>query len=236
MAGDPAKPALRIAVRHNLSAGMDQFRMGALASNRSPKTMNKTPVQAMPASDPREDEVLLVAVGNHQDRRAFNALFHRFSGRIFALGMKITRNEQLANDLVQEAMLIVWQKAPLYDLDKGSAQTWIFTLVRNRCFDMLRKLKRQPDSLGSEDIWPLENDPELSEDPEQQRAAEIQIAQIEKHYNDLPDAQRIVIEQVFIHDLTHQEAAQKLDIPLGTLKSRLRLALNKLRQSIGVEQ
>ena len=101
---------------------------------------------------------------------------------------------------------------------------------------MLRKLKRQPDSLGSEDIWPLENDPELSEDPEQQRAAEIQIAQIEKHYNDLPDAQRIVIEQVFIHDLTHQEAAQKLDIPLGTLKSRLRLALNKLRQSIGVEQ
>lgn len=179
--------------------------MGALWSNPTPTRMEKT-LPVMPAADPREDEVLLIAVGNNQDRRAFNALFHRFAGRIFAMGMKITRNEQLANDLVQESMLIVWQKAPLYDLDKGSAQTWIFTLVRNRCFDLLRKLKRQPESLGSDDIWPLENDQELSEDPEQQRAAEIQIAQIEKHYNDLPHAQRIVVEQVYIHDLTHQEA------------------------------
>ena len=105
------------------------------------------------------DEELLIAVGNKQDRLAFNTLFKRFANRIFAMGMKLTRNEQLANDLVQEAMLMVWQKAPLYDLDRGTAQGWIFTLTRNRCFDLLRKIKRQPVCVNADDIWPQDGDP-----------------------------------------------------------------------------
>ncbi|MEZ5491938.1 MAG: sigma-70 family RNA polymerase sigma factor [Gammaproteobacteria bacterium] len=183
----------------------------------------------------RNDEDLLIAVGNSQDRAAFNVLFHRFGKKIFALGMKITRNEQLANDLVQEAMLIIWQKAPLYDLDKGSAQTWIFTLVRNRCFDILRKMKRQPAGISADDIY-AETEYELSVDPEQEQANAIQVDQIQQYFSKLPELQQQVIEYVFMRDLTHQEAAQQLGIPLGTLKSRLRLALNKLRDFIGVEE
>lgn len=183
----------------------------------------------------QSDEDLLVAVGNSQDRAAFNVLFHRFGKKIFALGMKITRNEQLANDLVQEAMLIIWQKAPLYDFDKGSAQTWIFTLVRNRCFDILRKMKRQPSGISADDIY-AETEQELSVDPEQEQANAIQVDQIRQYFSRLPELQQQVIEYVFMRDLTHQEAAQQLDIPLGTLKSRLRLALNKLRDFIGVEE
>jgi len=182
-----------------------------------------------------DNEELLIAVGNSQDRRAFNMLFQRFGGKIYALGMKITRNEQLANDLVQEAMLIIWQKAPLYDLDKGSAQTWIFTLVRNRCFDILRKMKRQPEGISADDVF-AETEQQLSVDPEQQQTNEIQLEQIGQHFSRLPAAQQQVIEYVFMKDLTHQEAAKQLDIPLGTLKSRLRLALNKLRDYIGVEE
>jgi RNA polymerase sigma-70 factor (ECF subfamily) len=185
--------------------------------------------------DIRDDETLLIAVGNSQDRDAFNALFHRFSSKIFALGMKITRNDQLANDLVQEAMLIIWQKAPLYDLDKGSAQTWIFTLVRNRCFDILRKMKRQPEGISADDIY-AETEYELSVNTEQEQSNLIQIDQIQQYFDMLPEPQQQVIEYVFMRDLTHQEAAQQLDIPLGTLKSRLRLALNKLRDFIGVEE
>lgn len=185
--------------------------------------------------DIRDDETLLIAVGNSQDRGAFNALFHRFSSKIFALGMKITRNDQLANDLVQEAMLIIWQKAPLYDLDKGSAQTWIFTLVRNRCFDILRKMKRQPEGISADDIY-AETEYELSVNTEQEQSNLIQIDQIQQYFDMLPEPQQQVIEYVFMRDLTHQEAAQQLDIPLGTLKSRLRLALNKLRDFIGVEE
>lgn len=188
-------------------------------------------------SSERSDEDLLIAVGINQDTASFNLLFQRFSKRIFAMGVKLTRNEQLAQDLVQEAMLTVWKKAPLYDLDRGSAQSWIFTLTRNRCFDMLRKIKRQPNTVNADDIWPQqEGELESNLVHEERGSMEVEIAQIESYYQELPDAQREVVEQIYIHDRTHEEAAAALNIPLGTLKSRLRLGLGKLRQMIGIEE
>lgn len=185
------------------------------------------------------DEELLIAVGNTQDRVAFNTLFKRFATRIFALGMKLTRNEQLANDLVQEAMLMVWQKAPLYDLDRGTAQGWIFTLTRNRCFDLLRKIKRQPVCVNADDIWPQDGDPgdmrDTLESGETGLLA-VELEQIRSCYQQLPAAQLAVIEQIYVLDRTHEEAAAELNIPLGTLKSRLRLGMVKLRLLVGVEQ
>ena len=178
----------------------------------------------------------LLAVGVSQDRQAFNTLFQRFSKKIFAMGMKLTRNEQLAHDLVQEALMTVWTKAPLYDLDRGTAQSWIFTLTRNRCFDMLRKKKRQPQTISSDDIWPQEGDADMSYVHEEQGSQAVEIAQIERFYTELPVAQQAVIEQIYIYDRTHEEAAAELEIPLGTLKSRLRLGVAKLRVLIGVEQ
>lgn len=191
---------------------------------------------AIEAEQEISDEKLLIAVGNSKDRQAFDQLFKRFAKRIFAMGMKLTRNEQLSNDLVQEAMLTVWQKAPLYDLDRGTAQSWIFTLTRNRCFDMLRKLKRQPSTVNADDIWPQEGEHDGNMVHEEQGSQEVEIAQIEAYYEQLPDAQREVVEQIYIHDRTHEEAAEHLQIPLGTLKSRLRLAVGKLRHLIGIEQ
>jgi RNA polymerase sigma-70 factor (ECF subfamily) len=175
-------------------------------------------------------------VGVSQDRQAFNTLFQRFSKKIFAMGMKLTRNEQLAHDLVQEALMTVWTKAPLYDLDRGTAQSWIFTLTRNRCFDMLRKKKRQPQTISSDDIWPQDGDAEMSFVHEEQGSQAVEIAQIERFYTELPVAQQAVIEQIYIFDRTHEEAAAELEIPLGTLKSRLRLGVAKLRVLIGVEE
>ena len=182
------------------------------------------------------DEELLLAVGVSQDRQAFNTLFQRFSKKIFAMGMKLTRNEQLAHDLVQEALMTVWTKAPLYDLDRGTAQSWIFTLTRNRCFDMLRKKKRQPQTISSDDIWPQDGDAEMSFVHEEQGSQAVEIAQIERFYSELPVAQQAVIEQIYLFDRTHEEAAAELEIPLGTLKSRLRLGVAKLRVLIGVEE
>ena len=179
------------------------------------------------------DESLLIAVGNHQDTDAFSQLFARFATRIYAMGVKLTRNEQLASDLVQEAMLMVWQKAPLYDLDRGSAQSWIFTLTRNRCFDILRKMKRQPTTISADDIWPPEGEADSRLVHEDQGSLQAEVAKIERHYHRLPPAQRAVVEQIYIHDRTHEEAAATLAIPLGTLKSRLRLGMGKLRQLLG---
>lgn len=182
------------------------------------------------------DEQLLIAVGNGQDTEAFNELFQRYANRLFALGMKLTRNEQLANDLVQESLLTVWRKAPLYDLDRGNAQGWIFTLARNRCFDMLRKIKRQPSTINADDIWPVDGELDSSLVNEDQGVKQVEISQIESLYAELPDAQRAVVEQIYIHDRTHEEAAEILNIPLGTLKSRLRLAVAKLRDKIGINE
>lgn len=182
------------------------------------------------------DETLLIAVGNSQDTDAFNQLFERFAKKIFALGMKLTRNEQLANDLIQEALLNVWQKAPLYDLDKGSAKGWIFTLSRNRCFDMLRKQKRQPNCISADDIWPLESGAEPTMVHEDIGGQQVELRLIEGYFDQLSDLQRAVVEQIYIKDRTHEEAAAYLQIPLGTLKSRLRLGVAKLRNLIGVDQ
>lgn len=217
-----------------MSPTMDSLGVSSLVMGKTRRESESTS-KPLPKSDPNSNETLLIAVGNTQDIDAFNQLFGRFSKKIFAMGMKLTRNEQLAHDLVQEAMLTVWQKAPLYDLDRGTAQSWIFTLTRNRCFDMLRKQKRQPNCVSADDIWPTEGDADATFVHEEQGSLEVEIAQIERLYTELPAAQQAVVEQIFIFDKTHEEAARALQIPLGTLKSRLRLGVGKLRQLIGIE-
>ena len=199
-------------------------------------SMNTSTLSPDPEDADISDEALLIAVGNSQNVDAFNQLFKRFAKKIFALGMKLTRNEQLANDLIQESMLNVWQKAPLYDLDKGSARGWIFTLSRNRCFDMLRKQKRQPNCISADDIWPLESGAEPTMVHEDIGGQQVELSLIESYFDQLSDPQRAVVEQIYSKDRTHEEAAAYLQIPLGTLKSRLRLAVVKLRNLIGVNE
>ena len=182
--------------------------------------------------DPTSDEALLIKVSNHQSKEAFDQLFNRFANKVFAHGMKIMRNEQMARDLVQEAMLTVWQKAPLYNMDKGNVQSWIFTITRNRCFDMLRKQKRRSAVLSADDIWPTGFEEADAFSEAERGSVEVEISQIEKLIKQLPAAQRAVVEQIYILNRTHEEAAEFLEIPLGTLKSRLRLGMGKLRQSL----
>ena len=105
-----------------LNATMDHMHMGNLASKAEPASKAaSTSSRPLAQSDTDSDEKLLLDVGN-QSREAFNKLFERFSTKIFAHGMKITRNEQLSKDLVQEAMMTVWQKAPLYNSDRAMSK------------------------------------------------------------------------------------------------------------------
>lgn len=228
-------PRRVIEAMNNLSLPIDRFSMRFMALTESPQTQAPR-AEAIATRESSSDEQLLIAVGNNQDRVAFNTLFARFAKRLFAMGMKLTRNEQLANDLVQEAMLMVWQKAPLYDLDRGTAQSWIFTLGRNRCFDMLRKAKRQPSCISADDIWPQDSDMGETSVSGESGFQAVELSQVEQYYSQLPTAQFAVIEQVYVFDRTHEEAAEVLKIPLGTLKSRLRLGMEKLRLMVGVEQ
>lgn len=217
-----------------LSLTMDLVSVASFAANKDSQV---TPSAAVAHStntlDPESDESLLIAVGNHQSTSAFNILFERFANKVFAHGMKLTRNEQLSKDLVQEAMLAIWQKAQLYDLDRGTANNWIFTLTRNRCFDMLRKQKRQPSCVNADDIWPADLDELEGREAVDRDYVGVETVQISKLLFQLPSPQQAVVEQIYLLDKTHEEAAAFLEIPLGTLKSRLRLAMTKLRHLIG---
>ncbi|KHA60093.1 RNA polymerase sigma factor [Vibrio variabilis] len=170
-----------------------------------------------------------------QDKQAFALVFKHFSPRLKQFTYRHVGNEQVAMEMVQETLATVWQKSALFNSEKSSLSTWIFTIARNLCFDMLRRQKGRDQHIHSEDIWP--NDycpPDMVEhySPEADRMKE----QVVKFLDTLPEAQRKVVQAVYLEDLPHQQVADMLDIPLGTVKSRLRLAVEKLRISIEADK
>lgn len=170
-----------------------------------------------------------------KDKQAFALVFTHFSPRLKQFAYRHMGNEQVAMEIVQDALATVWQKSMLFDGSKSSLSTWIYTIARNLCFDTLRKQKGREMHIHSEDIWP--NDycpPDMVEhySPE----TEMLKQQIVKYLDLLPDAQRKVVKAVYLEELPHQQVADMFDIPLGTVKSRLRLAVEKLRNTIEVDK
>ncbi|MEL7293545.1 MAG: sigma-70 family RNA polymerase sigma factor [Pseudomonadota bacterium] len=170
-----------------------------------------------------------------KDKQAYALVFTHFSPRLKQFAYRHMGNEQVALEIVQDAMATVWQKSALFDGDKSSLSTWIYTIARNLCFDTLRKQKGRDAHIHSEDIWP--NDycpPDMVEhySPE----TEMLKQQIVKYLDILPDAQRKVVKAVYLEELPHQQVAEMFDIPLGTVKSRLRLAVEKLRNTIEADK
>ena len=169
----------------------------------------------------------LALVGQAKDRRAFSTLFEHFGPRVKSLMLKYGASGELAEEIVQETFVLVWRKASQFDESKAAASTWIFTIARNKRIDILRRQNRpEPD----------EDDPLFQPDPIPQsdsllvgkeRAAAVQRAMAK-----LPEQQREVLQRSYFAEETHTEIAQSLKAPLGTVKSRLRLALVKLRTLI----
>ncbi|MGD8173165.1 sigma-70 family RNA polymerase sigma factor [Vibrio sp. TRT 21S02] len=170
-----------------------------------------------------------------KDKHAFELIFRFFAPKLKSFAFKQLRNEQVAIELVQESLAIVWQKSHLFDGNKSALSTWIYTIVRNQCFDTLRKQKGSASLLLAQDIWPEDvSPPEMVElyTPEHDLMKE----QVVKFLQTLPEAQRQVVEAVYLEELPHHAVAERFDIPVGTVKSRLRLAVEKLRHSIKVGQ
>ena len=138
--------------------------------------------------------------------------------------LKSGADHALSEDLAQEAMMAVWRKSHLYSSERGAVSTWIFTIARNIRIDKLRR----GSSRAYEDLDTIEvvsEEPDASENVSAQQEAE----QVTLAMSELPEQQRQIIELAFVQDLPHQQIAQKLDVPLGTVKSRMRLAYAKLR-------
>lgn len=173
----------------------------------------------------QEMKQLLIRVATHRDKQAFNKLFAHFAPKIRAFGVQRLGQQGLALDLLQETMTTVWTKAHLFNAHKGAVSTWIFTIMRNQCFDMLRKVQHNREDAFGDDIWPLFEDSGSGDG-----LADHSFTRQLKHQLDkLPPLQRQIVQGVYLQELSQQELAEKLNIPIGTVKSRLRLGLEKLR-------
>lgn len=174
---------------------------------------------------------LLVKVGQDKDRDSFIALFNHFAPRIKSFLIKAGLQIDAADELAQETMLTIWNKAQSYDPKMAAASTWIFTIARNKRIDTFRKLGRA--QFTNIDDTPIIDDSETPLDI----ANNAQEAQkISKAIKKLPKDQLNLIKKSFFEDKSHAVIAQETGIPLGTVKSRIRLALERLRNESGVKE
>ena len=178
-----------------------------------------------------EEALNVIAV--HRDKHLYAELFKYFAPRLRAFGIKMFGNEQQAMEMVQDTMLNVWKKAALFDASRGCASTWIFTIARNVRFDMLRKKQSRKDDVSADDLWLNGEYPEpQADDDAAQWDNQLLSEKLAPHFAQLPPAQREVMEKVYLEEKSHQEVSEELAIPLGTVKSRIRLALDRLREAI----
>jgi RNA polymerase sigma factor (sigma-70 family) len=181
-----------------------------------------------PAIESARLNTLVVAVGHSRDRAAFKELFDHFAPRVKGYLMRLGSGSGVAEDVAQEAMLTLWRKAALFDPQKASASTWIFTIARNLRIDAIRKENRPEIDA---------NDPTFLPEAERQADETMDWAKAEDRLKlalaGLPREQAQIIELSFLADKPHSAIAQELGLPLGTVKSRIRLAMARLRAALG---
>jgi len=191
------------------------------------KAKSMTDVSATSQAQAQEWANLLGRVARDNDREAFRKLYEHFAPRIKAYAINQGFSQQ-AEVLVQEVMINVWRNADKYTESLASVSTWIFTISRNQRIDLLRKMNRTKAEVAveTEDLWQIPTEEDTT-------VRSIQSGSSEKFIHEaistLPEEQMIAVRKVYYEGKTHQEVAEELNIPLGTLKGRLRLSLKKLR-------
>lgn len=170
---------------------------------------------------------LVEAIAAHGDRTAFATLFGHFAPRLKAYLMRLGSDPSTAEEIMQDVMLTVWRKAASFDRRQASAGTWIFTIARNRRIDRLRR-ERRPE------FDP--NDPALVPDAPAEADRTVWSGQVEARIraaiDSLPSEQSDLVHRAYFEDQSHREIAERSGLPLGTVKSRIRLALQRLRERI----
>lgn len=179
-------------------------------------------------ADPEKGQdmaALMLAVRDARNEVAFAALFSHFAPRVKAFLIRSGTARGLAEECTQEVMASVWTKAHLFDPTRASVATWIFTIARNRRIDVLRRERRpEPEDL----TW----GPEAEPDQIDTLALQQDSVALGRALESLPAKQRELIEKAYFGDLSHSEIAEITGLPLGTIKSRIRLALDRLRHAL----
>jgi len=200
----------------------------ACLRGKSKQLLERKPGGTRVSGKEKENEdwvACIIRIRDGQDKDAFAKLFRHFAPRVKAFLIRSGSDSGLAEECAQEVMAALWHKAHMFDPARASAATWIFTIARNRRIDAIRKQRRpEPEEL----TWGPDHEPD--------QADALALQQESEHLSEaiaaLPDKQRELIEKAYFSDLSHREIADETGLPLGTIKSRIRLALDRLRHTM----
>ncbi len=176
-----------------------------------------------------DDQGLIRGIAANEET-ALAEFYDRYGRLVFSLALRILEDVSLAEEITQEVFLSLWNKADTYRPEQGKVITWLGSMARHRAIDLLRRQKVRPE--GHRTDWSEDNFPVLQEDPqfEEDMIVEQQREAVRQAVGLLPGEQRQVLALAYFSGMSHQDIAVELGQPLGTVKTRLRLAMQKLRQ------
>ena len=172
-----------------------------------------------------EQTVWMLAIRDRRDKQAFARLFDHFAPRLKGFVVRSGLDAAQAEEIVQDVMLTIWRKADQFDPERAQVSGWIYQITRNRQIDVVRRVGRaMPEELKHED----DHEPDAG----QVVALEQETGKLKQALKRLKPEQRMMIEKAYLGDLTHQEIQAETGLPLGTIKSRIRLGLDRLRHEL----
>lgn len=177
------------------------------------------------------DEDLLGLIAE-QRRDALDDLYRRYSTAAYSLALKILRDPGGAEEVTQDSFFNVWRRAGSYTKGRGKVTAWLFSIVHHRAIDEIRRRKRRDEQRSSREVETLDIPSDDSSDPVRFANAQFQRGVLDEALKTLRPEQRAVVELAYFGGLTHTEIADRLQQPLGTVKTRMRLALKKLRETV----
>lgn len=176
---------------------------------------------------PDELVELVRAVACHRDKDAFTRLFDHFAPRVNGYLQRYGADTALAEEITQEVMVVLWRKADQFDPEKSSLATWLYRIARNRRIDLMRR--NRVDYLDpDEPALVMASDTDLDHELDGQQRDEL----VRRALADLPEEQLALVRLSFFENLSHSEIAERTGLPLGTVKSRIRLAFTRLRRGL----
>lgn len=190
--------------------------------------MNQT---ATTATDPSDVELMQSA--GRGDRSALRQIYQRWSRGLYSFAARLTGNASDAEDLVQEVFIEIWRRAPQFDPRRAKPRTWALAIIRNKAVDRVRQRTRRESILeaSAADVVELSTSSETAEARDQVWSRESALL-VRNAFQSLPDDQRTTLELAYFEGLTHQEIAARQNEPLGTVKSRIRRGLLRLRDGL----
>ena len=167
----------------------------------------------------------IVELLQERDEKAISLLYDNYADTLYGVAYKVVKDVDLAQDVVQESFVKIWKKADSYDATKAKLFTWLFRITRNTAIDKLRSMNTKSDKEIQMDVSDVYNLGVDSTRPE--------FMDVKQHLDKIEPKYKIVLDALFFGGMTQQEASEELDIPLGTVKSRLKIGLRELRKIYG---